>query len=165
MAGLDTICEKLLNRDRNVLTQRLILIVWRAKSADLCRLSHPAEPKFHPPTDRRVFRLPFLPSSQTFYSAVATKNTAPFLTVLSGRNFIGLFPFIQEETGIFSDSLILQAIELTVKLHIIPLIGGELVVLNGGEGIQKMGTQAWINVTGHINGWRRSVLCPVREVA
>lgn len=65
----------------------------------------------------------------------------------------------------FSDSLVLQGVELTVKLHIIPLIGGQLVVLYGGEGVQKMGTQTWVNVIGHINGWRWSVLCPVCEVA
>lgn len=66
---------------------------------------------------------------------------------------------------IFSDSLVLQGVELTVKLHIVPLIGGQLVVLYGGEGIQEMGTQARVDVIGHENGWRWSVLRPVGEVA
>lgn len=65
----------------------------------------------------------------------------------------------------FTVSHVLQAVELTVKLHIVPLIGGQLVVLNGGEGVQKMCAQAWVDVSGHINGWRWSVLCPVCEVA
>ncbi len=65
----------------------------------------------------------------------------------------------------FSDSLVLQGVELTVKLHIIPLIGGQLVVLYGGEGIQKMGTQARVDVIGLKNGRRWSVLRPVCEVA
>lgn len=69
------------------------------------------------------------------------------------------------ETDFLSYSLVLQGVELTVKLHIVPLIGCQLVVLNGGEGIQEMGTQAGVDVSGHINGWRWSVLRPVCEVA
>lgn len=65
----------------------------------------------------------------------------------------------------FSNSLVLQGVELTVKLHIIPLIGGQFAVLDGGEGVQEMGTKAWVDVIGHVNGWRWSVLRPVCEVA
>ena len=80
--------------------------------------------------------------------------------------FIGIFSFYTRETDIiFSDLLVFQGVELTVKLHIIPLIGGQLIVLYGGEGIQEMGTQAWVDVIGHVNSWRWSVLRPVREVA
>lgn len=74
-----------------------------------------------------------------------------FLTVTSSGNYS-------------SGSLVLEAVELAVKLHVVPLVGGQLVVLNGGEGIQQMGTEAGVDVRGHVDGRRRSVLGPVGEI-
>lgn len=66
---------------------------------------------------------------------------------------------------VLSDSLVLQGVKLAIKLCVVPLIGGQLVVLDGGEGIQEMGAQTWVDVIGHKYGRRWSVLCPVCEVA
>lgn len=78
------------------------------------------------------------------------------------RNYFFLY---KRKQTFFSDSLVLQGVELTVKIHVIPLEGGQFAVLDGGEGIQEMGTQAWVDVIGHVDGWRWSVLRPVCEVA
>ena len=65
----------------------------------------------------------------------------------------------------FHNSLIFKAIELAVELHVIPLISGQHVVLHGGKSIEKVGTQAWVNVVGHVDGGGWPVLRPVCEVA
>lgn len=63
-------------------------------------------------------------------------------------------------------SLILQGIELAVELHVIPLIGGDLVAAgHGGESVEEVGAQAGVDIIGHVDGGRGTVLCPVGEVA
>lgn len=65
---------------------------------------------------------------------------------------------------VFCDSLVLQGVELAVQLHVVPLEGGQQVVLHGGEGVQEMGAQAGVDVSGHVDGRGGSVLSPVGEV-
>ena len=62
------------------------------------------------------------------------------------------------------DSLVLQGVELSVQGHVIPLIGGQLSVLDGGEGVEQVGTQAGVDVGGEVDGGGRPVLGPVGEV-
>lgn len=55
---------------------------------------------------------------------------------------------------------------MAVELHIIPLECSNLVVIgHGGKGIEEMGTQARVDVIGHVDGGRGTILCPVGEVA
>lgn len=63
------------------------------------------------------------------------------------------------------DSLVLQGVELAVELHVVPLVRGQLVVLHGGERVEQVCTQAGVDISGHVDGGRGSVLCPVCEVA
>ena len=64
------------------------------------------------------------------------------------------------------NSPILEIIEVLVEDFIIPLIGGQLVVLvEGCEGIDQMGAQVGVNVSRQVSASTRSVLGPVGEVA
>lgn len=63
-------------------------------------------------------------------------------------------------------SLVFQGIKLAVERHIIPLRYSNLVVAgHGSEGIEKMGTQTRVDVTGHVGGGSGTILRPVGEVA
>lgn len=63
-------------------------------------------------------------------------------------------------------SLVLQGIELAVELHIIPLKCSNFVVFgHGGEGVEEMGTQARVDVSGHVDSGWGAILCPIGEVA
>lgn len=60
--------------------------------------------------------------------------------------------------------LVLQGLELAVELDVVPLIGGNLIVVHSSKGIDQMVTQAWVNVGGEVLSCSGSVLSPVGEV-
>lgn len=55
---------------------------------------------------------------------------------------------------------------MAVELHVIPLKCSNFVVIgHGGEGVEEMGTQARVDVSGHVDSGRGAILCPIGEVA
>lgn len=60
--------------------------------------------------------------------------------------------------------LVLQGLELSIELLVIPLVGRNHVVVHASKGIDKMVTETWVNVGGKILSCSGTVLCPVSEI-
>ena len=61
-------------------------------------------------------------------------------------------------------SLVLQGLELSVELLVVPLVGRDHVVVHASKGIDEMVTETWVNVGGKILSCSGAVLCPVSEI-
>lgn len=64
----------------------------------------------------------------------------------------------------YGNSLLLESLELSEERFIVPCSGLNLVVFDGGKGIDEMVTQTGVNIRGQVLPSSRPVLAPVGEV-
>ena len=61
-------------------------------------------------------------------------------------------------------SLLLESLELSVELDVVPLVGLDLVAAHAGEGVDEVVTETWVHVGGEVLPGTGTVLSPVGEV-
>ena len=61
-------------------------------------------------------------------------------------------------------SLVLEGLELSVELHIVPLVGLDHVAVHAGESVDQVVTETWVHVCGEILTRSWTVLSPVSEI-
>ena len=60
--------------------------------------------------------------------------------------------------------LVLEGLELSVELLVVPLVGLDLIAVHASKGIDEVVTETWVNVSREILPCSWSVLSPAGEI-